>query len=169
MNLGFVAPDLRQLDHVRVGALVLFLHEEETPLPDVRGLVDWRLCGTLSRLVALGRLRGADGETTLMPVGHRLGCERLLVLGLGSRRPLTPDEMVAQARRALRTLAGIRVHSAAIALPGRPGGPADPVAALEALLAAAADVPEVDEIVVIDDPAAQKAMNAALDLQRRRG
>lgn len=169
MNLGFVAPDLRQLDRARAGALVLFLHEDEVPLPDIRGLVDWRLCGTLSRLVALGRLRGADGETTLMPVGHRLACERLLVLGLGPRRTLAAAELGAQVRRALRTLAGIRVHSAAIALPGRPGGPTDPVAALEELLAVAPDVPEVDEIVVVDDPMAQKAMNAALDLQRRRG
>ncbi len=169
MNLGFVVPELRHLDHVRVGALVLYLHEDEVPLPDVRGLVDWRLCGTLSRLVALGRLRGADGETTLMPVGHRLGCERLLVLGLGPRRTLSAEELAERIRRALRTLADIQVHSAAIALPGRPGGPTDPSAALEALLAVAPAVPELDEIVVIDDPAAQKAMNATLDLQRRRG
>jgi hypothetical protein len=169
MNLGFVAPDLRQIDHLRVGALVLFLHEDEIPLPDVRGLVDWRLCGTLSRLVALGRLRGTDGETTLMPVGHRLGCDRLLVLGLGPRRALAPDELGERIRRALRTLAEIQVHSAAIALPGRPGGLTDPVAALEALLAVAPEVPELDEIVVIDDPPAQKTMNATLDLQRRRG
>jgi len=169
MNLGFIAPDLRQLDRARVGALVLFLHEDEVPLPDILGLVDWRLCGTLSRLVALGRLRGTDGETTLMPVGHRLACQRLLVFGLGPRRAMTVAELGAQLRRVLRTLAGIQVHSAAIALPGRPAGPTDPVAALEELLAAAAEVPEIDELVVVDDPAAQKAMNAVLDLRRRRG
>jgi len=169
MNLGFVAPDLHRLDHLQTGALVLYLAQDETPLPDVRGLIDWRLCGTLSRLRQLGRLTGNAGETVLMPVGHRLACERLLILGLGPARALGPEALDEAVRHALHTLDRIRVHSAAVALPGRPFGATDPVAALEALLRVSPEEPEIDEITLVEDLKGQRAMNALLDLQRRRG
>jgi hypothetical protein len=169
MNLSFVAPELRRLDGLGTAALVLYLHETEVPLPDVRGLVDWRLCGRLSRLILEGRVKGAAGEVLLMPVGRRLACERLLLLGLGPPRRLDGESLAAEIRRALRTLASIRVHSAAIALPGRPFGATDPAAAIEALLRVASETPEIDELFLVEDAAGQKAMNAVLDLERRRG
>ncbi len=168
MNLGFLAPDLRRLDRLHTGALVLYLHEHEVPLRDVRGLVDWRLCGTISRLIQGGRVTGAVDETVLMPVGHRLSCERLLLCGLGPLRPLDAEELSAAIRRTLRTLARIRVHSVAIALPGRPFGATDPATAIEALLRVAPEEPEIDEITLVEDTIGQRAMNALLDLQRRR-
>lgn len=169
MDLGFVAPDLRRLDRLQTGALVLYHREGDVPLPDVRGLVDWRLCGTLSRLVLQGRMTGAADETILMPVGHRLSCERLLVLGLGPPEPLETEALERHIRRALHVLARIRVHAATMVLPGRPFGGTDPVAAIEALLRASAEEPEVDEVVLVEDLAGQKAMDAILDVERRRG
>jgi hypothetical protein len=169
MNLGFVAPDLRKLDRLHVGALVLYLQENEVPLPDVRGLVDWRLCGTLSRLVQLGKLTGADGEVVLLPVGHRMACERLVLMGLGPRRDLTSDDLDDAVRRALRALARMRVHSAAVALPGRPFGDTDPAAAIASLLRVAPEEAEVDEIILLEDAAGQRAIAASLDLERRNG
>jgi hypothetical protein len=169
MNLGFVAPELRKLDRLRTGALVLYLHEGEAPLPDVRGLIDWRLCGTLSRLLQLGRLTGTAGEATLLPVAHRLPCERLLLLGLGPRQPLDAGDLAAAIRRALHTLELMHVHSTAIALPGRPFGGTDPAAAIEALLQVAPEQPEIDEIILVEDLAGQRAINASRDLEHRHG
>ncbi|MBI5488318.1 MAG: peptidase M17 [Deltaproteobacteria bacterium] len=169
MDLGFVTPDLRKLDRLHVGALVLYLHEDEVPLPDVRGLVDWRLCGTLSRLIQLGRVTGAADEVVLLPVGHRMACERLLLFGLGPRRSLDDAALDDAVRRALRTLARMRVHSAAVALPGRPFGDTDPAAAIAALLRVAPEEPEVDEITLLEDTAGQHAVGTSVDLERRNG
>ena len=169
MNLGFVAPDLRKIVRLHVGALVLYLHEDEVPLPDVRGLVDWRLCGTLSRLVQLGKITGAEGEVVLLPVGHRMACERLVLMGLGPRRDLAADDLDDAVRRALRALARMRVHSAAVALPGRPFGQTDPADAIASLLRVAPEEPEVDEIILLEDAAGQRAIGASLDLERRNG
>jgi hypothetical protein len=169
MNLGFVAPELRKLDRLHTGALVLYLHEGEVPLPDVRGLVDWRLCGTISRLIQLGRITGAADETVLLPVGRRLPCERLLLFGLGPLRPLEAGEIDAAIRRALRTLGRIRIHSTAIALPGRPFGGTDPAATIEALLRVSPEEPEIDEIILVEDLVGQRAINVSLDLEHKRG
>jgi hypothetical protein len=167
MNLGFVAPELRKLDRLHTGALVLYLHEGETPLPDVRGLVDWRLCGTISRLIQLGRITGAADETVLLPAGHRLACDRLLLFGLGPQRPLDAGTMDDAIRRAFRTLARIRIHSVAIALPGRPFGGTDPAAAIESLLRVAPEEPELDEIILVEDAAGQRAINNSQDLEHK--
>lgn len=167
MRIGFVAPDLRRLDALRTDALALPLHEGEVPLPDLRGLIDWRLCGALSRLAIRGRLRGDDGETLLMPVGARFPFQRLLVFGLGPIRRLDPDEVAGATGRMLDTLARLRVHAAALALPGRPFGGGDPILAAETLLQLAPHFPDLDEITLVESTQAQRLIGTALDVGRR--
>jgi hypothetical protein len=163
VNLGFTLPEIRRLDRLPTDALALFLHQDEVPLPDVRGLVDWRLCGELSRLLRAGRLSGAAGETLLMPVRHRFPFERLLVFGLGPSRPLDSETLYLETRRALSTLARIRAHSVALVLPGRPFAGADPELAAQALLRAGAEVAGIDEIILIETLQGRNAMAPIFD------
>lgn len=168
MNIEFVAPDLRKLDGIHADALVLYLFENDAPLTAVAGLVDWRLCGALSRLLLSGRLTCRPGETLLMPTAGRFPFDRMLVMGLGPRRALHREEVAAEVRRAFEILRLLRTHSAALALPGRPQGETDPSTAIDTLLEAAAEPNEIDELVVVEEPAAQRVMTAYLDVGHRR-
>lgn len=59
MEVSFVVPDLRRLDELKSEAIALAFFEDERPLRGAMGLLDWRLCGALSRLILRGRASGA--------------------------------------------------------------------------------------------------------------
>ncbi len=168
MNVEFVAPELRKLDRVHAGALVIHLFEGDAPLRGLPALVDWRLCGSLSRLILAGRLTGRSGEAMLVPSSGRLPFERLLLLGLGPRRTLERTEVGAEIRRAFDVLGRMRTHSAAAALPGRPQEASDPSTAIDMLLQVASEPNEIDELILVEEPRAQKIMHAYLDVGHRR-
>jgi hypothetical protein len=110
-------PSLETIDHLGVDDLVLGLFTDVRPLPGVAGLVDWRLCGTLSRFIRAGRLSGARGERVLLPGAGRLGATRIFVFGLGPRERYAEcvGELATEIPRVVRGAASRR---AAIALPG---------------------------------------------------
>lgn len=158
MRIAFVPPDLRRLDPLRCDVLALSFFRTERPLRGAAGLVDWRLCGRLSRLQAAGRLTGEPGEITLLPPRPRLPFDKLLLLGLGA--PESFDEAAyAQALRSTFTaLASMRTHSVAMALPGRTTGAIGPERAMTALLELGAAAEDQDELVLIEDAESQKVM-----------
>ncbi|MBI2606877.1 MAG: hypothetical protein HYW49_12450 [Deltaproteobacteria bacterium] len=65
--------------------LVIPVSGSERPLKGTTGLLDWRLCGLLSRLIIQGKISGADGEFTLIPVRYHHGSRNLLCVGTGKR------------------------------------------------------------------------------------
>ena len=71
------------LDTLDAETLVLFLVADRRPLRGAAGIVDWRLCGELSRALQTGSLTGALGERLLMPTHGRIGPKRLLLFGAG--------------------------------------------------------------------------------------
>ena len=168
MNIEFVTPDLRRLDRVHAGALVVHLFENDIPFDQLSALLDWRLCGALSRLVIAGRLTSHAGESLLLPTQGRFPFERLLLLGLGPRRALAREEVAGEVRRAFDVLRRMRTHSAAVALPGRPQEETDPSTAIDVLLEVATQPHELDELILVEEPQAQKVMNAYLDVGHRR-
>jgi len=158
MKIAFVPPDLRRLDQLRCDVLALSFFQPERPLRGAAGLVDWRLCGRLSRLQAGSRLTGASGEVTLLPPRPRLPFDKLLLLGLGAPEAFDEAAYVEALRRTFAALSSMRTHSVAMALPGRVTGniPAD--RALTALLDLAPAAEDQDELVLIEDAESQKVM-----------
>ena len=165
MKIAFVPPDLRRLDQLRCDVLALSFFREDRPLRGAAGLVDWRLCGRLSRLVASGRLQGGTGELTLLPARPRLPFDKLLLLGLGPRDAFDEAAYVEALRATFAALASMRTHSVAIALPGRATAAIAPEAAITALLDLSGAAEEQDELVLIEDPENGKVM-AALAAKR---
>lgn len=102
------------LDTLEVETLALYLPSDRRPLRGVAGVVDWRLCGELSRALQSGGLTGKLGERLLMGTRGRIGAQRLLVFGAGSSStPLPAGELA-------RTLAIARqagAHDLAVELP----------------------------------------------------
>jgi len=158
MKIAFVPPDLRRLDQLRCDVLALSFFQEERPLRGASGLVDWRLCGRLSRLLASGRLGGAAGELTLLPPRPRLPFDKLLLLGLGARADFDEAAYAEALRATFAALASMRTHSVAMALPGRATAAIAPDKAITALLDLSGAAEEQDELVLIEDAEASKVM-----------
>jgi hypothetical protein len=158
MKIAFVPPELRRLDQLRCDVLALSFFEEERPLRGAAGLVDWRLCGKLSRLLASRRLAGTQGEVTLLPPRPRLPFDKLLLLGLGARGAFDETAYAEALRRTFGALSAMRTHSVALALPGRATGAIGAERAMTCLLEVSAAAEDQDELVLIEDVESQKAM-----------
>jgi hypothetical protein len=69
--------------HVPCDTLVIPVPADERPLRGEAGLVDWRVCGVISRQLADGFVAGKRGEAVLLPAPRPLRASRLLLMGLG--------------------------------------------------------------------------------------
>ncbi len=148
--------------------MALGFFEDERPLRGALGLVDWRLCGFLSRQLAVGRVRGKRGEVLLVPARGRLALEKLFVFGLGQRERFEPRALDEVLERMFTVLAGAQIRSSVLAIPGRAVDQVSPEDAMKALLRATHQRPETDEVTVVDTPEAQKAMEQVIEQERRR-
>lgn len=114
MALTLQPLSLATLDALKVDALVVFLGADERPPFGLGGLLDWRLCGGLSRRILDGVLHGEGGEALLMPTPTLAG-KRLFVFGRGAGRPST-QQFEQQARDAARSVEKAGAGSLAIGL-----------------------------------------------------
>lgn len=64
-------------------SMALYVFSDQRPLKGFSGLMDWQLCGFLSRLIYQNRLKGEWGEKILIPGAPRLPIERIFILGAG--------------------------------------------------------------------------------------
>lgn len=60
-------------------------HEDERPLQNTTGKLDWRLRGALSKYILSGWIVGALDETTYIPVKYHNSFRHLLLVGLGKK------------------------------------------------------------------------------------
>ena len=81
---GLLEPSLGAVDSLVVDSIVVGLCRGVRPLAGLLGILDWRLCGRLSSLVAEGQITGASDERVLIPTGARLAVPRVVVYGWGS-------------------------------------------------------------------------------------
>jgi hypothetical protein len=167
VDVRFVTPEAARIDALRHEALLLAIAEDERPLRGAAGLCDWRLCGRLSRLLRARRVTGAAGEVTLLPARPRLPFDKLVLLGTGPRGALGAEALGALGTVLRRLLSGLRLRTLVASLPGRTRDELAPAEALGWLLGALDD-DALDELVVLDDPIAQKLMQPVVDAQRRR-
>ncbi len=168
MDIRFVTPDLRRLDELKTEAIALPFFEDERPLRGALGLVDWRLCGQISRLLLRGRARGASRETVLVPTRPRLAFEKLFLFGAGPSIELDERRFLRVVHRMLETLDRARVRASVLALPGRPFDLVPPQRAMELFLLQAAQHPEQDQVTLIEGHEAQRAMTPVVEREKRR-
>jgi hypothetical protein len=159
IRLGFLPPDLGRWDGAEADALCVFVFEDQRPPRGAAGLLDWRLCGQLSRWLSGGRLTGRRGERLLAPLGGRLPWAKVVVLGAGGQGGFDEQVYRSAVRDALGTLSGIGARRYVLALPGRAEGRIAPRRALEILReeGRAYDT----EALVVEASGAQKEMAEA--------
>ena len=160
-RLGFVDPDLYALDDHGTDLLVLSAFADERPLRGLNALVDWRLCGAISRWFIGGFATGALGERILFPIGRQLNCRGLVLFGLGTRAEFRTDRGLAVARAAAEVAAGLRCERLTCALFALDELPSPLSRTGASLLEALGAEPSLEEITLVAPPKAREALEIA--------
>jgi len=168
MDVRFVPLELPRIDGLRAEVAVLPFFTDERPLRGAAGLCDWRLCGRLSRVLQRGRVTGALGEVTLVPGRPRLPFDKLLLVGCGVGADFDAEAHAAVVARIARTLEGLRLRSFALSLPGRGAGRLGPGEAVRWFLQALEGSDPFDEVIVLDEAEAHRAMLPVVEADRQR-
>ena len=168
MDIRFVQPGLRYMDDLRIEALSAPLFADERPLRGTLGLVDWRMCGLISKHLKGGRLSGEAGELLLIPPRPRLSVEKLFLFGLGPMEQFDRSSFRAGVERIFRTLSKAKVRASVCVLPGRAMELIAPDTAMELFLEVAEAHPEHDSMTLVEHLDAQKAMAPIVERARKR-
>jgi hypothetical protein len=163
----FIPAAAASLDELQTDVIVLPFFSDERPLRGAAGLIDWRLCGALSRKLMAGYLRGTFGEKALVANPGKLKSERLLLIGLGESASFDPS--VARKASALisEALRDARVSTAALALPGRSIGLVTALEAMQVWLAVSPVGSELEELSIIELAQEHRTLEALFDGLRR--
>jgi hypothetical protein len=161
--ITFLPVDLHRWDHGPGGdVLVIPIWSDVRPLRGAAGLLDWRLCGKISQMIREGRVSGAAGEKLLLVTG-RVPWRRILGVGAGPSEVFGEGDCKATLHCALEAAHGIGAGRMAIAIPGRDMDLVKPDRAIHYLLesigASQAQGQWLQQLTVIDAPAASKTMS----------
>lgn len=104
---------LAALDALEADSMAAFVGAER-PLQGLAGLVDWRLCGAVSRAILAQTFSPESGEALLLPSGGRFPVPRIFFFGLAGESDAAAE---AAARHACEVLAKAGARRVAVALP----------------------------------------------------
>lgn len=168
MDVHFAQPAMREIDRLKCDAIGIPFFSDEHPPRGVLGLLDWRLCGLVTRMMMRDKIAGAPLETVLIPARQRLSVDKLLLFGAGPRSQFSAERINELMRHMLATLTQLGARSSAIVLPGRSPALVEPAVAIETLLTTSTSFPDHDEVWVLDSLDAQRLMTPVVDRERRR-
>ena len=167
--IDLIIADLTALDAQRDDLLVLGVLEDERPLVGLAGLVDWRLCGALSRWLVSGFATGTWGESVLYPSSERLAQRATLVLGLGTRPQLRTDRIHDAARRAAEVMAGLGSKRMTCDLLGLDRMPTPIESTLPGLLEVLQGFEQIERVTLAVKPEQHETVRSVMDRFGRRG
>jgi hypothetical protein len=168
VDVKFAVPELKVLDDINCEALAIAFFEDERPLHGAFGLVDWRLCGLISRRIVQKRINGSYKESTLIPGRPRLSMEKLFLFGLGSESDFSNIVLEEITQHMLRTLTLAQIRTSALVLPGRGSERVTPERAMEVFLQVASSHEEHDVAIIIESDSAQQRMAPVVESERRK-
>lgn len=166
-HYDFVASSLESLDTLQTELIVLPFFADERPLRGTSALLDWRLCGALSRKLMAGYLDGRRGDKGLIAGPSKLKADALLMVGLGDSDAF--DSAAAEESSAMiaDTLRSSKVTTVALALPGRSLGLVTAMAAMQTWLDADFDSDRLDEMSIIEAVEEHRGLASLFDGLRR--
>jgi hypothetical protein len=168
VDIRFLPPEVRSLDEANVELCACGIWSDERPVRGFAGLLDWRLGGRISALLAGGFATGAEDEALLVPGKPHLPYEKVLVVGLGARADFGDDAFRRAVTRIASTLEGMHVRRAVVELPGRGSEAIGPEQAISLTLECLGTSPEHDAWWLVEDAASQKRVEQRAADERRR-
>jgi hypothetical protein len=166
VDIRFLLPEARRFDEPGLELCACGIWLDERPVRGLAGLLDWRLGGRLSSLLASGFVRGELGETLLVPGRPHVPFEKVLVVGLGARSAFGDSSFRRATLRVARALEGMRVRRAAVELPGRGGNAIEPEHAVALMLECVGASPDHDAWWLVEDAGAQKRIEPQVRARR---
>jgi hypothetical protein len=163
----FTPASARGLDELQTQLLVLPFFSDERPLRGPAGLVDWRLCGRLSRKLMSGYIKGIFGEKALLATPAKLRTDGLLLVGLGESSRFSTRIAEKACLLIGDALTQAKVSTAALALPGRSMGLLSAFEAMQIWLDCSDAAPDLEELSVIEEGPAHRSLDSLLDGLRR--
>ncbi len=163
----FVASSAQSLDELQTELIVLPFFSDERPLSGATGLIDWRLCGALSRKLMAGYLDGRFGEKALMITPQKLKSEGVLLVGLGASTAFDAEVAKRACAVVAKALTESKVSNAALTLPGRSMGLLPALQSMQLWLAASPDNAQIEETSVIERAEEHRALDSLFDALRR--
>ena len=167
MTHEFVPARIESLERLQAEMVVLPFFQDERPLRGAAGLIDWRLCGAISRTISGGYLDGRFGEKGLFAAPEGVRADALLLLGLGPSESF--EESGARAACALiaEALREAQTSSVALALPGRSLERLPALRAMQIWLETEPDPGPLEDISIIEAPEEQRTLLSVVDQLRR--
>ncbi|MDT8317899.1 MAG: M17 family peptidase N-terminal domain-containing protein [bacterium] len=105
------------IDKIETEAIVLLFFSNERPLKGATGLIDWRMNGSISRLIDKGMISGEKGEATLILPNKRIKGKKILMAGLGDSSRFGEGSLKDAAIAIMRQLDKIGIKNFAVAMP----------------------------------------------------
>lgn len=167
MELRFVQPDLRRLDLLVSEVLAVPISEGDRPPRGTAGLLDYRLAGRISTVLADGTLEGHVGEKVFLAGRPKLPFDKLLLYGVGDLSLFNEQIYAGIVQDLLTTLEELNVRRAVVELPGRYDELISAQTAAEILLECAGENPLFDTWTLVDSAAAQRSVTTLLRRDRR--
>jgi len=160
-RVSLVPLDLARWDQTEADGLCVAFCSDERPLRGAAGLLDWRLCGAVSRALLHGRVRGDRDEVTLMPSAGRLPFAKILLFGLGPSEATSDAVCRAACRQMAVATTRLGLQRIAIAPPGRVHDRVSARSALEILIEEMG-AEGSRELIVVETIAGQRDMAEVL-------
>jgi len=115
MKINVFSESIDVLNH---DVLTLGFFSDERPPRGYCGLVDWRLNGMISHLIAKGKIEGAFMEKVLVSPNLRIPSSKILLIGLGDLAHLTYEKLYTAGHTISKTLSEIKCDDFAFDIPG---------------------------------------------------
>lgn len=163
----FVSATALSLDELQTEILVLPFFSDERPLEGAAGLIDWRLCGALSRRLMSAYIDGHFGEKALVAVPSKLKSDALLLVGLGVSAAFGEERAGTACALIADALNESKVSAAALVLPGRSMDLLPALQAMQIWLASSPEAETLEEISIIEAAEEHRALDSLFDGLRR--
>lgn len=105
---------VHMIEKLEVDALIVGFHEDIRPLKGGAGVLDWLLCGALSRLIIQKKITGAVGDVALLTSKGKVPADKIFMIGLGPKAELSAASLRSASRTAAASAAGAGVAHAAL-------------------------------------------------------
>ena len=134
------------IDKIETEAVVLLFFSNERPLRGSTGLIDWRMNGSISRLISQGMISGEKGEATLILPNRRIKGKKILMAGLGDSSAFGEASLKDTAIAIIRQLNKIYIKNFVIAMPPLIGSHLSTAGATTILVRQLVETIETDKI-----------------------
>ncbi len=149
------------LDRVEGEVAAALFFSDQRPPQGSAAILDWRLNGKLSELMAAGKATGKPGEQIVLGGNHKVAAPWALFVGCGPFRELSAQALQTQLRALLQSCARAGYQRVALGLPVFPGIDPEQMVGVVARAIRESQVEEVECLLSLEGKVTGRSSSAA--------